>query len=235
MPDLVTIALGGGTTVTRDDGRLIIGPRSVGYLLQQEALVFGGTTPTLTDSAVAAGRVSLGQSRLAGPHQRMLTEALARADVMVADAIDRMKTSKADRPLVAVGGGSILLPDRIPGISEVVRPEHFDVANAVGAAIASVSGQVDRIFHLESGGRQAALDEACDEARQRAVAAGADPDTVQIIEREEIPLAYLTTPAVRIRVKVAGVLGGHTHQHPQAHPDGPAHLTETAERAAPQQ
>jgi N-methylhydantoinase A/oxoprolinase/acetone carboxylase beta subunit len=235
MPDLVTIALGGGTTVTRDGGRLIIGPRSVGYLLQQEALVFGGTTPTLTDSAVAAGRVSLGQSRLAGPHQRMLTEALARADVMVADAIDRMKTSKADRPLVAVGGGSILLPDRIPGISEVVRPEHFDVANAVGAAIASVSGQVDRIFHLESGGRQAALDEACDEARQRAVAAGADPDTVQIIEREEIPLAYLTTPAVRIRVKVAGVLGGHTHQHPQAHPDGPAHLTETAERAAPQQ
>jgi N-methylhydantoinase A/oxoprolinase/acetone carboxylase beta subunit len=155
---------------------------------------------------------------------------------MVADAIDRMKTSKADRPLVAVGGGSILLPDQIPGISEVIRPEHFDVANAVGAAIASVSGQVDRIFHLESGGRQAALDEACDEARQRAVAAGADPDTVQIIEREEIPLAYLTTPAVRIRVKVAGVLGGLAqHPHPQGHPARPAHLTETAERAAPQQ
>ena len=58
---------------------------------------------------------------------------------MLADAIDRMKTSKDDRALIAVGGGSILVPDQIPGINEVVRPEHFDAANAVGAAIASVS------------------------------------------------------------------------------------------------
>src|SRR5450432_720170 len=235
MPDLVTIALGGGTTVTQDPAGIIIGPRSVGYLLRQQALVFGGPTPTLTDSAVAAGRAALGDPRLTGSHRRMLTDALARADVMIAEAIDRMKTSKADRPLIAVGGGSILLPDQIPGISEIVRPEHFDVANAVGAAIASVSGQVDRIFHLESGGRQAALDEACDEARQRAVAAGADPDTVQIIEREEIPLAYLTTPAVRIRVKVAGVLSRQPQRPPQAYPDRQASVADTAGPSAPQQ
>ena len=138
----------------------------------------------------------------------MLSEALARADVMLAEAIDRVKTSKEDRPLIAVGGGSILVPDRIPGVSEIIRPEHFDAANAVGAAIASVSGQVDRIFHLGPDGRQAVLDEARDEARERAVAAGADPGTVQIIEVDEIPLAYLTSPAVRIRVKAAGTLGG---------------------------
>ena len=128
---------------------------------------------------------------------------------MLAEAIDRVKTSKEDRALVAVGGGSILVPDRIPGISEVIRPDHFDTANAVGAAIASVSGQVDRIFHLGREGRAArGLDEACDEARERAVAAGADPGTVQIVEMEEIPLAYLTSPAVRIRAKAAGALGG---------------------------
>jgi hypothetical protein len=40
------------------------------------------------------------------------------------------------------------------------------------------------------------------------VAAGADPGTVQIVEIEEIPLAYLTSPAVRIRAKAAGALGG---------------------------
>jgi hypothetical protein len=107
-----------------------------------------------------------------------------------------------------VGGGSILGPDDLPGISEVIRPDHFDAANAVGAAIASVSGQVDRIFHMGAGGRKAALDEACGEATQNAVAAGADPGTVEIVEIEEIPLAYLTTPAVRIRVKAAGALGG---------------------------
>ena len=195
-----------------DPGDVRIGPRSVGYLIQQDALIFGGTTPTLTDGAVLAGRADIagapdGADR-AGRYRRLLSEALARADVMLAEAIDRVKTSKEDRPLIAVGGGSILIPDRIPGVSEIVRPEHFDAANAVGAAIASVSGQVDRIFHLGPDGRQAVLDEARDEARERAVAAGADPGTVQIIEVDEIPLAYLTSPAVRIRVKAAGTLGG---------------------------
>ena len=208
MPDLVTIALGGGTVISAQDAGVRIGPRSVGYLLQQEALVFGGPTPTLTDAAAAAGRALLGDPALARPHRGMLTSALAQADVMLADAIDRMKTSREDCALIAVGGGSILIPDRLPGVSEVIRPEHFDTANAVGAAIASVSGQVDRIFHVGPGGRQAALDEACDEARERAVAAGADPATVLIVEREEIPLAYLTSPAIRIRAKAAGALGG---------------------------
>jgi hypothetical protein len=224
MPDLITIALGGGTVVSGDAGDVRIGPRSVGYLLQQEALVFGGPTPTLTDSAVAAGRTDLGAGRNGsadriGRHRRLLSEGLARADVMLAEAIDRVKTSKEDRPLIAVGGGSILVPDRIPGVSEIVRPEHFDAANAVGAAIASVSGQLDRIFHLGPDGRQAVLDEARDEARERAVAAGADPETVQIIEVEEIPLAYLTSPAIRIRVKAAGTLGGVPEPHLQARPD----------------
>jgi len=223
MPDLVTIALGGGTVVSGDPGDVRIGPRSVGYLIQRDALVFGGTTPTLTDSAVAAGRAELGEAADGGAgsigrYRRVLAEALARADVMLAEAIDRVKTSKEDRPLIAVGGGSILVPDRIPGVSEIIRPEHFDAANAVGAAIASVSGQVDRIFHLGADGRQAILDEAGDEARERAVAAGADPGTVQIIEVEEIPLAYLTSPAIRIRVKAAGTLGGMPEHHLQARP-----------------
>jgi N-methylhydantoinase A/oxoprolinase/acetone carboxylase beta subunit len=211
MPDLVTIALGGGTVISDDGGGVRIGPRSVGYRLTQEALVFGGQTATLTDAAVAAGRAEIGQGVWAergSVPASLLAEALARADVMLADAIDRVKTSREDRPLIAVGGGSILVPDRIPGVSEIIRPEHFDAANAVGAAIASVSGQVDRIFHYAEEGRRAILEEAQDEARERAVAAGADPGTVQIIEVEEIPLAYLTTPAARVRVKAAGTLGG---------------------------
>jgi N-methylhydantoinase A/oxoprolinase/acetone carboxylase beta subunit len=208
MPDLVTIALGGGTVITQEPDGTRLGPRSVGYLLTRQALVFGGNMPTLTDSAVAAGRARLGDASLTGRHRRLLADALARADTMLTDAIDRVKTSKEDRALVAVGGGSILVPDRIPGVSEIIRPEHFDAANAVGAAIASVSGQVDRIFHLGPEGRQAALDEACNEASEHAVAAGADPGTVEIVELEEIPLAYLTSPSVRIRAKAAGSLGG---------------------------
>jgi N-methylhydantoinase A/oxoprolinase/acetone carboxylase beta subunit len=208
MPDLVTIALGGGTVISPAADGVQVGPRSVGYRLTREALVFGGTVPTLTDAAVAAGRADMGDRSRAGRSAPVLAEALARADMMLADAIDRVKTSREDRPLIAVGGGSILVPGRIAGVSEIIKPEHFDAANAVGAAIASVSGQVDRIFHYGEDGRQAILEEAQDEARERAVAAGADPGAVQIIEVEEIPLAYLTTPAARVRVKAAGTLGG---------------------------
>ncbi len=98
-------------------------------------------------------------------------------------------------------------PDTLPGVDQVIRPDHFDVANAIGAAIASVSGQVDRVFHLGPGGRQSALKEAEEEARVHAIRAGADPDRIEVVEVEEVPLSYLTTPAVRIRIKVAGSLG----------------------------
>ncbi len=206
MPDLVTIALGGGTIVSGDHEGVGVGPQSVGYRLTDEALVFGGETPTLTDAAVAGARASLGDPGRTAARRPLLAAALERADAMLADAIDLVKTSREDRPLIAVGGGSILVPDALPGISEIHRPDHHDVANAIGAAIASVSGEVDRIFHLGPGGRRAAVDEASAEAADRAVRAGADPSSVEIVEVEEIPLAYLTNPAVRIRVKAAGPL-----------------------------
>jgi N-methylhydantoinase A/oxoprolinase/acetone carboxylase beta subunit len=210
MPDLVTIALGGGTVLAgdREGNGLRLGPESVGYRLRDEALIFGGPTPTLTDAAVAIGRARLGNGSATQAWRGLLEAASRAADTELADAIDRVKTSKGDLTLIAVGGGSILIPDELPGVSEVIRPDHFDAANAIGAAIASVSGQVDRIFHFGPGGRQAALEEASAEARDHAVAAGADPESVQIVELEEIPLAYLTSPAVRIRAKAAGALGG---------------------------
>ena len=202
MPDLVTIALGGGTILTED----AVGPASVGYRILEEALVFGGSAPTVTDAGVAAGRLALGDASRLEAERPLLETALARADAMMADAIDRVKTSRESVPLVAVGGGAPLVPGDIPGISEVLRPDDADVANAIGAAIASVSGEIDRIFHLGPGGRDAAIAEASEEATERAVAAGAARDGVGVVEIEEVPLAYLTNPAIRIRVKAAGPL-----------------------------
>lgn len=207
MPDLVTIGLGGGTEVHGEDGEVRLGPRSVGYRLTREALVFGGPTPTLTDAAVACGRAALGDPARVEGHRRLLEAAMARSDALLADAVDRIKVAKGDRPLIVVGGGSVLVPDRLPGVSEIHRPEHYEVANAIGAAIASVSGQVDRVVHLGPGGREVAIQEACDEARDRAIEAGADPERVEIVEIEEIPLTYMAAPTARIRVKAAGPLG----------------------------
>jgi N-methylhydantoinase A/oxoprolinase/acetone carboxylase beta subunit len=106
--------------------------------------------------------------------------------------------------VVAVGGGSILVQGRI-GDLDVLRPENFAVANAVGAAIAQVSGEVDRVFSLAGGlTREQALNEAEAIARDKALASGAVADTIAAVEREDVPLAYLPGNATRIRVKVVG-------------------------------
>jgi N-methylhydantoinase A/oxoprolinase/acetone carboxylase beta subunit len=117
-----------------------------------------------------------------------------------------MKTSAAPMPVIAVGGGSILLKRPIAGASEVVMPPHFAVANAIGAAIAQIGGETDRIFSLAEMSRDQALDTAKSEAIDKAVAAGADRDTVEIVEVEEVPLAYLPGNATRIMVKAVGDL-----------------------------
>jgi N-methylhydantoinase A/oxoprolinase/acetone carboxylase beta subunit len=201
MPDIVSIGVGGGSIVR--DGPLRVGPQSVGAALAERALVFGGDTTTLTDAAVRSGRVAIGHT---APPDSLDAEAiLAVVGGLLAGAVDRARTAMADVPLVAVGGGSFLVPDRLPGISEVLRPDHHDVANAVGAAIAQVSGQVEEVARFD-GDRAEVLQDARERAIRRAVEAGADGDRVEIVEQDEVPLAYVTEPMVRLRIKAVGPL-----------------------------
>lgn len=206
MPDLMSIGLGGGSRV-HQEGEIHVGPDSVGYHLTEEARVFGGQQLTATDLAVAAGRIHLGDPRRVQSLPVNLLEAgLASIGHTLEDSIDRMKLSADPVPVVAVGGGSILLPERLRGVSEIIRPAHYAVANAIGVAIAQVSGTIDRVFALDTMSRTQALDEAARLARERACAAGADPASVEIFDLEEIPLAYLPGNAVRIKAKAAGTL-----------------------------
>ncbi len=57
VPDVVSLPLGGGTIihVNEKDGSVQVGPDSVAYRLEHEALAFGGQTITGTDIAIAAG------------------------------------------------------------------------------------------------------------------------------------------------------------------------------------
>jgi N-methylhydantoinase A/oxoprolinase/acetone carboxylase beta subunit len=206
MPDVFSFGLGGGSLV-RDEGELTIGPDSVGYELTERALVFGGAELTATDAAVAAGLAAIGEAeRVTGLDASLVERATRLIETEIAEAVDRMKTSAGDIPVVVVGGGSILLGESLPGASAVVKPSHFAVANAIGAAIAQIGGEVDRVFSLDQIARDAALERAKEEATEKAVAAGAGPDTVQIVDVEEIPLAYLPSNATRIHVKAVGEL-----------------------------
>ncbi|MCS6933216.1 MAG: hydantoinase/oxoprolinase family protein [Acetobacteraceae bacterium] len=203
MPDLLSIGLGGGSLVREEGGRLSIGPRSVGFRLTKEAIVFGGGTLTATDIAVRGGRLALGDaSRVASLDPAFAAAALAEAARMIEEAADRMKADAAEVPLLAVGGGAFLVPDRIAGISEVLRPANAAVANAVGAAIAQVSGEADQVFHGLS--RSEAMAEAERIARARAVDAGADPASLSLVDIEDLPLAYMPGGALRVQARVVG-------------------------------
>jgi N-methylhydantoinase A/oxoprolinase/acetone carboxylase beta subunit len=201
MPDLASIALGGGGLVGFDPLR--IGPRSVGHGLLTEARVFGGPTLTMTDVAVAGGRIALGDARAVADLGRANVEtALSLAQGLIEGAIDRMKLTKDDVTLIAVGGGAFLVPDRLAGVGRIVRVPFGDCANAVGAAIAQVSGEIDRIYRDQT--RADAIAAAKRAAEERALAAGAAPETLKTVEVEDMPLAYLPGNALRVRARVVG-------------------------------
>jgi N-methylhydantoinase A/oxoprolinase/acetone carboxylase beta subunit len=161
---------------------------------------------TTTDVIVAAGRIDLGErSRVATISPDLIARTEARILEMLENAVERTRLSPEPLPVIVVGGGSILVKDRI-GELDVVKPNHFAVANAVGAAIAQVSGEVDRVYALAEIGRAEALADARAKATEAAVAAGAREDTIEVVDVEDVPLAYLPGNATRVRVRVVGEL-----------------------------
>lgn len=207
MPDLVSVALGGGTIVRRAGADVRLGPDSVGYEITRRALCFGGDTVTMTDVALAHGMPFRAEGALRPSLEPDLVAwSLDRAREILAIALDRMRLSVDPVPVIAVGGGSFLVPDDLPGAAEVLRPPHHEVANAVGAAIAEVSGEIDQVFQPAGRSRASLLAEAREAARDQAVRAGALASTVRDVDVEEFQLAYLPGDAVRIRARAAGAL-----------------------------
>ena len=157
---------------------------------------------TTSDLAVAANLTQMGNpNAVRNLNPSLINDGLSHVRDMLEDVIDRVKLSRGDVPLILVGGGSVLVPTPLTGASEIIRPPHAEVANAIGAAIAQVGGQVEKVYDLNQMTREEALADARTAATQQAIAAGADPDTIEIVEIEEIPLTYLPSNATRIRAK----------------------------------
>lgn len=214
IPDVLSIALGGGTIVT--DLGTVVGPESVGYRITEEARVFGGDTVTFTDVAVAGGAGAVGDpDRVADLPTATVETALAVVADRVTAAVEKAKLAASDTPVIVVGGGGPLL-GAVPGLGDLVIPSHAGVANAVGAAYAEAGGEVDRVYDLAGTTRETVLDAARQEATDLAVAAGADRDAVRIVDAEDIPLTHLGAgQAVRVRVKAAGPFADPTDHSPE--------------------
>ncbi|RIK92325.1 MAG: hydantoinase subunit beta [Proteobacteria bacterium] len=207
MPDIFAIGLGGGSLVRVAKNSVTVGPDSVGFRLLEKGLAFGGDTLTASDIAVAAGAADMGDRSLVEHLDKgMVDQAVDVIHRLLSEAVDRMKSSAAAAPLILVGGGSVLISRQIPGVSDILVPQNAAVANAIGAAIAQVGGEVDRVFSYEELGRDGALRAAKAEASERALAAGAALGTIEIVDVEELPLQYVPGGAVRLRVRAVGEL-----------------------------
>jgi len=205
MPDILAIGLGGGSLISESGDT--IGPQSVGNKLNEEAICFGGNVLTATDIGVASGIFDLGdRSRLDSLAEGVANTALSTIQEMVSRAVEQVKTGPDDLPLIVVGGGEFLIGNSIAGISEIHRPPNCEVANAVGAALAQVSGECEILHHPRTEARDKILAKASELAKKRALANGAMAKGLEIISIDEIPIPYMAEETVRIHARAVGNL-----------------------------
>ncbi|KAI1380512.1 hydantoinase [Hypoxylon crocopeplum] len=198
MPSVESIGLGGGSILHVTDDRVTVGPDSVGHYLTTKALCFGGGTTTATDIAVASG-AAVGSTKVSLPEET-IAKANARIKKMLEDCIDRVKLSPDPCTVILVGGGSILCPKELAGVSEVIVPEHAGVANAIGAAIAKVFGSAEKI--VKGHDIQEGIAEVKARAVQNAVAKGGFADSAVALYEEVSGVPY-TTDQTMIKIEVA--------------------------------
>ena len=205
MPDIQAIGLGGGSLVK--DGGESIGPQSVGYRLVTEGIVFGGDTLTATDVTVASGAADIGNAAKAGGLDSGLVEtAVRRIHTIIDTGIDQMKSSREPVPVILVGGGAVLVSRSLETASELHRPEHSGVANAIGAANAQVGAETERIVSYRRVPREQVIAEMTARLEGELLHAGAAGDTIRIADIEEAGVSYMADESTRIRVKMVGDL-----------------------------
>ena len=233
MPDVISIGLGGGSYVRQDGDKVRVGPQSAGYNILNESYVFANTddvsdrSVTATDITVASGIAQVGdKQRVESISRDIVQEAVGVIHEKVTECIDRMRFNERDLPLILVGGGSVIvnLKHTFAGVSSLIKPEYFDVANAVGAALSQISANVDQTVDLEKfvqksdisasdsarqellkDARDRAIAESVDKAEKEVIERGGLKDTISLLDKEDISLSYIPGHS-RIKVKVVADL-----------------------------
>ncbi|SHG74952.1 hydantoinase/oxoprolinase N-terminal domain-containing protein [Flagellimonas flava] len=217
MPDVVAVGIGGGTIVRFEEGKCMLGPDSVGYQLKEKAIAFGGNTPTLSDFFLANGELkidgSIDASILRAAIEKNVDIAFTEALIAVKNQIkatieqlvDKLKTDSTEIPVIACGGGAFLLPREISGASKVIFPEYLEVANAFGACIAQIGYEEEMVINTMQQEENKALEQLLQKVKDELLKNGALQDSVKVLAKESIPLAYLPG-ATKLKVKLCGDL-----------------------------
>jgi DUF917 family protein/N-methylhydantoinase A/oxoprolinase/acetone carboxylase beta subunit len=211
MPNVQSIGLGGGSMVDITDTKVKVGPTSVGYRLFTEGVSFGGQILTATDIALKAGHCEIECSNrdLVNLTPEQVKSVQAEINRLLQVNIDSMKTSSEACPLVLVGGGSVIIQrdTQFEGISEIILPKYFDVANAIGAAICKVSGWIDDIYSdVEKCSRDEYELKVRKKAISKAVSKGSILELTSITQMDKIDLAYMPGNKCRMKAKAVGCM-----------------------------
>ena len=123
---------------------------------------------------------------------------------------------------------------------EIIRPPHFAVCNAVGAALCAVSGTVESIVDLlpstVDGGeqRKQELNRLTIAVQQQCERNGADPATIRLVDIEQVPLAYYPGGNKhRVLLIAVGELDLSKLRRSEQRTDEPFSLTEISTKSSP--
>lgn len=206
MPDMISLALGGGSHVHfKDDRTFRIGPQSVARHLQSQARSFGGSTLTLTDMGVATGCL-----QVEGACSENIGLSFTQADGIVKEvcrqiyqSIVRLRGRRHDFPVILVGGGASLLHSLFHDFKlNGWMPKEATVANAFGAGLAEISSVVDVVVSMKE--QEKILTQLKDQAKKQTVAKGADPKQVRIASVSILPFAYTADSLAKVVITASG-------------------------------
>ena len=203
VPDVISIALGGGSIVTKNQSEYKIGPKSVSFELLSKAQSFGGEILTLTDISINAEiSKNFKTNKKAGiskeDAQNVMNQATKKLSKIAEDMAVTLKGNAI--PIVLVGGGACLFDTT--KINNAIIPKHYGVANAYGAALAEVSSSFDKIVSLEQ--REATIEKIEQELSNELESKGVNLKTIRVIEKSIIPFHYMPGSLARVIITSAG-------------------------------
>ncbi|UFJ40766.1 hydantoinase/oxoprolinase family protein [Brevibacillus humidisoli] len=167
---------------------------------------------TLTDVFLQLNPLAFGYRYERDPAAEQLSrreteQVVKHATDQLRQTIDRVQPAKEKLPVVLVGGGSPLLVDRLFNkYGETIHPAGFQISNAVGACMAPVSSQIDRIYWLNNRSKEAVLDVVKQEVIEEVERSGGIKETIRLVQVEEIPFDYYKGEVIRFRLKAVGQL-----------------------------
>ncbi len=201
MPDVLSIALGGGSHV--DSEGIKIGPLSCGKDTFTQGISFGGNCLTLTDVALALGTVDIhgAQPSRIKISRNTCQDVVNKARDDIQELVHSIGIDEQYLPVVMIGGGASLF--KYQDWNERFRsPGHSNVANAYGAALAEFSATIDTVLTLTE--RDKMIADLEEQVMALAIAQGADPSKVRIVDKHIIPYHYASQPIARVVITSSG-------------------------------